>query len=861
MLLTEKRYGPRLALTLCSYSSEDETHPARSLRVQNRSSCGWQSGKHCPFPQELVFHFEGQVQLDSVRLLIHECKIPTCVEVFIADSKETEPENGVCSSFDSADFSRLGHVRFSTNEVNRFMARELKTVGVQSKLTYLKLVFRRPHRNTYNLFDQVGLVAISAHGRVLRNFNVCNALTHCEEVQVGEVVDIPLNEMMPMTIEEANTFAAKPVHFSQESKKRLAELRILKAQAVVEEDYDLADALKRQIEFIDKSTAHITKLEQEKADAVRAEDYLRAKELKRQIDQLREAGERRPTVRPGSSRLSTPPDASIAPTATLQPRAKPLPLRRSTTKPVVDHNELAAVGKGFYDLGDETGGIAVSSPSMAMGSEVGVAGRGGSWERQLNGAIQRCIPSDQSAPSALSGTLAAEGAPYEKDLGVFCVACLCARRGQLREAAIRGLASQEGYAALSMHTQTGLDTLILYLASKGRGVGDAVAAVVFASCEVILKILRGQLPGAPSVGTLTNSFNKLVPELIARMGDANGRIRENIEEVITTLARSQFGPSHVIDLLLVNPDRGKRPASYRAHLSRIHLLSTFAGAYGVNPANAHALDIDALMTKAVLPSLQHPNGEVRDAAVRLFAKLLHLDKVASSPYLSEEYVKPAQRALLEEQLNQGEGAVGDPRAVGADLVSDTVSVRRTSRERPLGSASRVKKPSVVDALVSYGPMQSSTSIISSSEAVALPDGAEPELEGPAPYTCQFCGEYNESFTDSALDIHYVRACPMLCPCPLCDQVTEIATLQQHLVSECDGQHLVRECPRCREAIRAEDFKQHVSTKDCIPSRPSVSVCPLCHSRFTSNMDGWRKHLAASPGCPNNPRRFDGSGEV
>ena len=37
--------------------------------------------------------------------------------------------------------------------------------------------------------------------------------------------------------------------------------------------------------------------------------------------------------------------------------------------------------------------------------------------------------------------------------------------------------------------------------------------------------------------------------------------------------------------------------------------------------------------------------------------------------------------------------------------------------------------------------------------------------------CIFCGEHDENFTESGLDMHYWKECPMLKRCEYCNQVS------------------------------------------------------------------------------------------
>jgi len=83
-------------------------------------------------------------------------------------------------------------------------------------------------------------------------------------------------------------------------------------------------------------------------------------------------------------------------------------------------------------------------------------------------------------------------------------------------------------------------------------------------------------------------------------------------------------------------------------------------------------------------------------------------------------------------------------------------------------------------------------------------------------TCQFCGKHDPVFAEDteAMDSHYFNDCPMLSACSACGQVVEISSLNDHLLTECEKKPAFRACPRCREAIKAPDFKAHTQKKTC-----------------------------------------------
>ncbi|KAG5506999.1 hypothetical protein JKF63_05745 [Porcisia hertigi] len=873
MFHSEVKYGPRLHVYLCHVSSQDDVHPADALRVQDRHSCGWVSWRNAPYPQELGFRFDGIVSVNTLRILVNESKISSCMIVYVAEPTPQEEQDGVCGPYSKADFKHIGHVRFSDNAASEYQARELKTVGLYRRCTYLKLVLRDPHVNSYNISKQIGIVALAVHGKLIKKLQ--DWISTPLAIHVGERVTVPLDEMMPPPPTECNQSVLTKV--ASINAARLLELAAKKQKAVEEEDFDTAESLKQQILAIENSDREIARLEVEKRQAVMMENYKLAKELKLRIEMLRETTEnntshaqtKTPSTMGNRATVSLPPQdlfpaVSVAGGAAVQNydndngTASPPPPHGSSNA----HDEVVVGGKGYYDLSDFTGGMIVKEPSNENGTggdEVPLAGDGAAWEVSLNAAIKREL-TGLAGPSALTGDAAAVAKPYTKDLGVYCVACLFSRKGQQREAALRGAVSNEGSQALSSHSSAAWTQLILYLSVKGYGIGDPVAGAAVAACTALTKIVQGGLPG--TLAHHVESVTRVLPELTARLGESNMRVQENVERTVLALAHSPFGHQRIVEVLLVDPDKqNKKPASIRAHVSRINILSTFVDDFGLMCKTSDGLDTHGLCTMVLLPSLQHSNVDVREAAVDLLAKLLFLDPDSTSGYV--ENIKPAQQALVEEHLQQYKQSQFVSPSISRK-VSDIQTEKSYAQRNGMGSAVLEKAPPQGPS-VPYvaGASTAAPEVLQPCVSSEPPLQRSPASVGEVEYrwlrTCQFCGEYNSSFNEHNLDLHYVSACPMLCPCPLCDQVTEICQLQQHLVTECEKRRLVRECPLCQEAVRATEYDKHVSARRCIKAVPTHSVCPLCHARFKSGMDEWRHHLASSPGCPNNPRCYDGSG--
>eukprot|EP00796_Vickermania_ingenoplastis_P004136 gene4136-2978_t len=850
----EEKYGGRLRLTVCYCSSEDDVYHVSNLQTQVPSSSGWQSSKNCEYPQELGFHFEGQVSLNVIRFLSHERKISSLVDVYVADADEEQLEKGVCVPYEEATFTRLGHVRFSMNEENNFAARELKTIGIRKSCIYIKFLFNRPHDNTYNIFQQVGLIGIAAHGVLSRTATLWSKQRL--SVPVASVIEIPLEEMVPFYKGNEDTF--RPLSADKFSDPatmdRLRELYHLKQKAIAEQDYDLASALKGQIDLVRTAGKEIDELEVKKLEAVQEENYAEAKTIKKRIDELRNASYFLSTTEPSSTETDSATSRN--------------PKQRKT---VVVHSETAhdvtkVTGTGTYDEeAHKDGGIVDTSVQRTDAVLIPLKGNGEPWEIKLNTIIFEHY-GKKGHPERLEKAAAGEGKFYEDDLGVYAVASLLSSKGLLRSAAISALLSRDGMTALQEHTDSWGQTILTYLVSEKHGVNDQVLAAALKTCECLEDLFRSNIPGA-SISRLGPSVNKFLTDAVIRLGDKKEQLRNAVKGAILALSRTSFGADKVANALMLDsanpaektteseestsktseqPKKGpKKPTDSPAefHISRMELLDSFVDSYGVtddSPVPAHLL-----LERVLIPLLSHPKKDVRDGSIRLIVKLLRLDYARCSTFLPS--ISPAQRTVIEAELQKSGAAVPAP---SPDMDAESASVpRRASRSASQEAASKSGTPRLFTSSKQAQQGRRSSRRLSQSSGVLPPTPRPVVADGlVSSRTCHFCREFNENFTEANLDIHYIRSCPMLCPCPLCDQVTEIATLQHHLVTECDGRELVRECPRCREAVRAEDLEQHVDAQACIEHVPTHSVCPLCHGRFRSGMEGWRKHLTTAPGC-------------
>ncbi|KAM3573336.1 hypothetical protein VYU27_004695 [Nannochloropsis oceanica] len=277
-------------------SGQDPDYPADELNVHSPGTKGWQSPRFCDYPQELGLALLTSSSSSSstspppfdpclsgppphltrVQLLSHQCKIATKIELFIGDG----------STYESAAFARLGYLSLNSNQRSDFQARELKSVFLSCSGRYLKLIIHQCYVNKYNLFNQVGLIAINLLGG--------------EEGEVGQPPSRP-EGVSEEGEEGVHDLVYEMSPFDPQTTRRLRMLTLAKEAAVKEENYDEAKRLKAAESALRGMGGRISALEEEKRKAVRAEEYDKAKALKFEIEILRREmeGKLRPYLRHG----------------------------------------------------------------------------------------------------------------------------------------------------------------------------------------------------------------------------------------------------------------------------------------------------------------------------------------------------------------------------------------------------------------------------------------------------------------------------------------------------------------------------------------------------------------------------------
>eukprot|EP01062_Namystynia_karyoxenos_P024292 TRINITY_DN1944_c2_g7_i1.p1 TRINITY_DN1944_c2_g7~~TRINITY_DN1944_c2_g7_i1.p1 ORF type:complete len:965 (+),score=328.19 TRINITY_DN1944_c2_g7_i1:151-3045(+) len=283
----------KLAVQVIYCSGEEENFSAAELVHHNPASKGWQSPKFADFPLEIGLRLAGEAHVQQMQFLSHESKIATKIEVFVCEPSAESRRTRQFPPYENAQWRRLGYLSLSPNEQSEYLARELKTVHVSCHAVYVRLLVHKCHVNSFNFFNQVGLVAVNVVGDLTQLYGTGAPTPY--ELQVRALLpsaeggpEVPLKDMKPPTV-SAEEYSNVRYEFQYDpvTMKRLRELSVMKQRAVAEEDYDTAKRLKEQVDALKQVGTRLMQLENQKKAAVASEDYDLAKALKNEVDKLR----------------------------------------------------------------------------------------------------------------------------------------------------------------------------------------------------------------------------------------------------------------------------------------------------------------------------------------------------------------------------------------------------------------------------------------------------------------------------------------------------------------------------------------------------------------------------------------------
>ncbi|XP_006885867.1 PREDICTED: centrosomal protein of 104 kDa [Elephantulus edwardii] len=871
----------KIGFVVVSSSGHEDGFSARELMIHAPTVSGWRSPRFCQFPQEIVLQMVERCRIRKLQLLAHQYMISSKIEFYISESL---PEYFV--PYQAERFRRLGYVSLCDNAKTGCKARELKSVYVDAVGQFLKLIFHQNHINKYNIYNQVALVAVNIIGDPADFCDESNITSREKLIDhyLGHSADDPALD---------GTYTGKPDYISPlddlafdmyqdpEVAQIIRKLDERKRDAVQKERYDYAKKLKQAIADLQKVGERLGRYEVEKRCAVEKEDYDLAKEKKQQMEQYRakvyqqlelhnlmdaELMRRpldlplQPLVHPSSPRRQSskallpqkeehltekpasepvlqdqssqshgiPPHAAVDP---LQPASESHPKTTVETLPY-DERPLPAIRRQQGDA------LTEYEVSNADGIETH---KGVLWEPE---------PLTEKALREASSTIDV--------LGETLVAGAYSKTWSYREDALLALYKK----LMEMPIGTPKDDLKNMLRASifliRRAMKDIVTSVFQASLKLLKMVITQYIPKHKlSKVETTHCVERTIPTLLTRTGDSSARLRIIASSFIQEMALFKEVKSlQIIPTYLVQPLKAN--SSTHLAMSQLDLLARLLKDLGTEGSG---FTLDNVM-KFSVSALEHRVYEVRETAVRIILDMYRQHRAFVLEYLPPDD-SSTRKNLLYKTIFEGFAKI-DGKPTEAEI--------RAQKKAATEEAERQKKEEIKALQGQLAALKEAQAEVQEKESDS--DSTKPRDEDTqgrkadppsAPEIpdnhyldnlCIFCGERNESFTEEGLDLHYWKHCLMLTRCDYCKQVVEIASLTEHLLTECDKKDGFGKCYRCSEAVLKEELPRHIKTKECNPAKSEklANRCPLCHENFSPGEEAWKGHLMGPAGCTMNLRK-------
>ncbi|KAG9394560.1 flagellar associated protein [Carpediemonas membranifera] len=789
----------------------------------------------------------GPCMLKSFTILSHNFMISSSIDIFVGCEREPN------SDLDSIRFNRLGSVRMLTNQQSGYRHAPRKTLSIQKavRVSHVRFVFHEPHpispsaSDIANTFNQVGVLGLEFKGE--RGASPPRPTRVPDEVRAMQQAPRPQSVSVKLQQDELGMRAKMSLMVKR--------LQVKKQQAVEEEDYMAAEALKQIITRITGYENSVLDLYERKRLAVQNEDYAAAARTKAELDQITAflSMPEDELIKALGPRQQAPVEQAPVRQPQLQPREQPRAQPQSQHQPQFD-DERPINPMPTQPAREEREAERIRSPSppsraaSRMADNRDVLPNEGSPERPGRQHIterppMRARPQSRALQGRTDGRYSGMPETEEQDkevagesaLGDDERAVTPIRRHLLEDAdAMIAVFGEQAVASLtSSKSATRIDgcgrvlnTLLAGTANVNAVSKDGLLKVILAIVQMIVNdnslgvsskadiVLQAGLPLTEPHADGAALSTRLLDLLVGKCTSRQAKTVATATHCLELIAQS-FGAKEVVRALtrFKSTDAVAMTHAMAALAQLCHAVGLSSkDKMGVDPADIKA---------AVVAGLKASSTQLRAAAIDV------LSLVAPTPG-GEEYVT---------------SAVG---GITSKLVLTAIMAK-------LNATPGVD---VVYEVIARAGDGKSFQLVPTAPA----DQAEDTDAGDT-VSCQFCG-WEGSGGQTELYSHLMDACPLCCRCPVCQKIVEIPCLNDHLATECtenvgpsgDGSDApYQQCPKCQQIHALEGIEEHI--EGCATElKEHEFACPLCLA--VMDEEQIYDHYLRSPTCAKNPRRPD-----
>ncbi|XP_018562856.1 centrosomal protein of 104 kDa [Anoplophora glabripennis] len=885
----------KLDFSVIFATSEDPKYRSAELNIHGPTVKGWQSEKKCEYPQEIILKLERRCVLTKIQLLTHQYLIPSKVEIFLNNEDTNTIENVSLITWEY-----LGYITLSDNQGTEFKSRELKSANVPKKeATFVKMNLHRNHENIYNINNQVSLIAINFMGMEieLQHVSMSENSTKLNDLINNPDYTSPYDDL------------AFEMYVDIDIAKVIREMENKKHLAVINERFEYARKLKNTILKLRAAGEKLGKYELEKRHAIEMEDYEKAGQKKSQMDQFRvdiyqELSIEQLLEKEGvcakndelhddadnvSKNLLSPvlskncvDKRPISPNPVHTSQISPLHMPRHQSPKSGSPSTGSPTNiqsRGSFRRRNKSAGAIIKSTYEMYEEKPLPALR----HSQTNEFLRECqLDSDHKTVSKLTEREKKQAALPILVFGNDLVEKFYSKHYCDKEEGLTRLKEELlSYDNTKMHAPNKTARAAIFLLH--RALRDKVFSVYNLANEVIRLFFVQFIPGRVAATEVARSVDKLLPELLTKSGDTSQRVNQMAVHTILTMADCK----NVRDLHII-PVHLSRPVSSSTHprlaLSRAEMVEQLIINHGISTDKQSGLTCRTL-AEFGSSGLHHPAEAVRKVSERILVLVYKVN-----PRLVRKQLPPdddiTRRNLLYRQLFhefdkidlQRKKEILEKNKIlqqNSAPINSCFSPEPTPPEKyeltKCSSSNNIRSmPNIFNYEIdnqqdnnyaftknlnqNNGTAKTEHEKQSSSSASGISTPSNNSQKEDEEKQCIFCNQLESVIlsVSNSMNSHYWRSCPMLVRCKECSQVVEVATLTEHLLTECDLHENYTQCSQCSEAVKLEEFQQHLAA-ECKALKEGYNRCPLCHDNLEHEEFCWKKHLMGDNPCQKNTR--------
>ena len=806
----ETRKWQKIPFRIVQVSSQDEDYSVRELLSHTPFSRGWLSSRFCDYPQQLLIEFPKPIKMREIQFLSHQYSIATKIEIFILPPQ-------------SEKYKKIGYLSLDSNERSNFQARELKTVYTDYLCVRVKFNLLRCHNNSHNIYNQVGLIAISVLGEYPSILN-----TGLEKNVNFENLDKLEDEMIydPATL------------------KRLKELYRAKKKAVELEDFDEAKRIKVAIDSLKSVSQSLIQLEERKKIAIKNDDFDAAKLIKYEIERLRaavsgsnlnETNRKIMQEQYNDNNMNKPNPLELPPgypnagdktrMFNTQNQKDYLPINNEyemdndediyrirnninqgyqledpekLNRAMEIENNLKAqkeqvkaqeknrgknysdpfnqAGKGVIDVDNQrVGGIGMNFSEMVE-AQLRKEGMGGNQEEDM-------------MDEQLSAEAYKIAEPLVPVLTFPLIKLLFATQWKNKEI---------GFNQLNKEIKDYPNSVLF-----GNKSPEEIVVAVLGACAYVLKsnVSKDLLTAMDTLNNLFNKFSTIKPEgtlksdfdkyvhdcirlLIDHIGDPNYKLNERLENTLLEFGNYSIIGNTILFEHIISGQVKKNLINSKNHLTgRYNFLHRLIQNFGYNE---NEVPLETIMTYAI-KGYTNPQVAVRDAALNLIVILYKFAGDKIRPFYAN--LRPAQINNIEDKIAQN-----DEMNENTDKYNN---IQMNNNNNNIEQGDYIYEEENNNNM--NGPNNDNDEMVNNSQMLSKEQQNEFNNNinnvDDTEHSCQFCGLYDPNFTSDQIDQHQFKECPMLIPCFKCQQIIDIPSLNHHFLNECQQKKQFKQCPR------------------------------------------------------------------